>query len=379
MPRKVKQRQLSRRVSVKSLPVTASDRASRAVVGLLGMLVGINLIFWPWFLPALDPSASVGGWAVITLLLSGVGVWICISSTHCLTHSASLTITSEAVTFTVREWSDREQWSEPLANYEGVLLELETRWAGSHKHLIWNTWLEHPEEGRRILLWRGASENKARRFHERCCQLLKLAALEPTTEGVAPREAADLSEPLREVPAEQDGQAGPDTAASAPARLRVYATPREAEVTLLARMPWWEALTFVPAAAALWVFFAWHVQARWLLVLAILVSIVAAWSVLAWLWGAISRPRLRITDEAVELIRELPFGAWRVKRLGCDEIVGVTITKRADQLHEAVVLRGRRRQIRFGKWLKLDELKWLKNFILDRLAESSPAAASPSH
>ena len=186
MPRKAKQRQLSNRVSVKSLPVTGSDRALRTVAGSLGMLVGINLIFWPWFLPALDPSASVGGWAVITLLLSGLGVWICISSMHSLTHSASLTITSEAVTFAVREWSDRQQWSEPLANYEGVLLELEARWVGSHKHLIWNTWLEHPEEGRRILLQRVASEHKARQFQERCCQLLRLAALESTTEASPP-------------------------------------------------------------------------------------------------------------------------------------------------------------------------------------------------
>ena len=67
------------------------------------------------------------------------------------------------------------------------------------------------------------------------------------------------------------------------------------------------------------------------------------------------------------------------KRLECDEIVAVTITKRADQMHEAVVLRGPRKQIRFGRWLELDELKWLKNFILDRLAQSRPAAASPSH
>ena len=183
MPHKVKQRQLSRKVSVKSLPVTASDRPLRTVAGALGMLVGINLIFWPWFLPALDPSASLGGWAVITLLLSGFGVWICIGSTHYLTHSVSLTITSEAVTFAVREWSDRQQWSEPLANYEGVLLESEMRWAEKHKHLFWNAWLEHRDEAKRILLWRDRSESRAREYQERCCRLLGLAALEPTAEA----------------------------------------------------------------------------------------------------------------------------------------------------------------------------------------------------
>ena len=374
MPRKAKHCRLSTRVSVKSLPVRASDRAFRTVFGSLRMLVGINLIFWPWFLPALDPSASVGECAVIALLVCAFGVWICISSMHSLTHSASLTITSETVTFTVREWSDRQQWSEPLANYEGVLLELEARWVGAHKHLIWNTWLEHPEEGRRILLQRVASERNARQFQERCCRLLGLAALEQATEGAARREAADLGVPLREALAGRDGEAGP-----VPASLKIYETPSEAEVTLLARMPLWEALAFVPVTAALWVFFASHAQVRWLLVLAILASVLAAWGVLAWLWAAVSRPRLRITDEAVELIRESPFGEWRVKRLECDEIVAVTIAKRANQLHEAVVLRSHRRQIRFGKWLKLDELKWLRYFILDRLAKSSPAAASPSH
>ena len=363
MPRKAEHCQLSTRVSIKSLPVTASDRPFRTVVGSLGMLLGINLIFWPWFLPALDPSASVGEWAVVTMLLCGFGVWICICSVRYLTHSASLTITGEAVTFTVREWSDRRKWSEPLANYEGVLLELVKRPVSDHTHVFWNIWLEHPEEDRSILLRWESSEDKARQFQQRCCRLLDLAALETTGE------AAGLGEPPEEAPAEDDGQAGP-----VPASLKVYETPSEAEVTLLTGMPWWEALIFAPIAAALWVLFASHPQARWLLVLAIVASIAAASGVLEWLWGAVSRPRLRITGEAVELIRELPLGRWRVKRLDRGEIVVVTIAKRAGQMHETVVLRSRRRQIRFGKRLKLDELMWLKDFILDRLARSSPAA-----
>ena len=375
MPRERKHCQLSMKVSIESLPVRASDRRFRTAVGSFATLVGIIFMVVAGLIAVFDPT---GEFVFAAMLMGPIGLGMCISGLYHFMHDASLTITSEAVTFAVRDWSGRQQWSEPLANYKGVLLESEMRMGARQKHLVWNILLEHADEGRRILLRRESSEDKARQFQERCCRLLKLAALEPTAEGVARREPEDLAVPVQFLPPEQDGQEGPDAAASAPAGLRVLATPREAEITLLARMPLSAAAVAIAIVGILWAMVASGIRARPFLALAVLASMGACGVVPEWLWGVISRPRLHITDEVVELIRGLPLGQWRVKRLECDEIVAVIITKRADQVHEAVVLRGPRKQIRFGRWLKLDELKWLKNFILDRLAQSSPAAAGPS-
>ena len=153
-------------IRVERLPVTASDRVLRTVVGVVAMIVGLGWAALMVLALVYDPPVSAGLAAMLGLLLVS-GVAIALGGFVYFTGHSELTITSEEVRFLHKALRKREQWVEPLSNYDGVVLAEEvlimSRGQRVHTHKVW---LHHPQESRRILLRREPSYAKARAYQE---------------------------------------------------------------------------------------------------------------------------------------------------------------------------------------------------------------------
>jgi len=113
---------------------------------------------------------------------------------HLLLSEATIVITNEAVEYTGRGLSGRNEWAEPLENYQGVVKRFANQ---DHLGTCYEITLKHDDENKDVILFRArnaAAEILWDESWRQFGQLLKLPLLEETADGLVRAGPGSLQE-----------------------------------------------------------------------------------------------------------------------------------------------------------------------------------------
>lgn len=142
-----------------------------------------------------DPGSDTLGW-LITLTFGVIGLPI---GVVLMGQRDNIEIDRETVTVRQRVWRKRTTWSEPLANFHGVLRRVESRFGHNKRYRLYNVELLHPEEDKTLLLHKSQKEDGIRAFWETAARTFELPALEVGEQGIIGRQVADLDKSIQEL------------------------------------------------------------------------------------------------------------------------------------------------------------------------------------
>ena len=336
--------------------------------GVKGTVVGCGMIVGFVLHHIIDPSEPPGRGVGYYIFGAGVVLLVFGLAIAYMTGRATLTITKDSVSYQHRSVFGHAQWSEPLSSYDGVLLRTGAPERVPNENLDWVIRLKHWDVSRQIVLRREHSERKARQLQARCCRVLGLPALGAPNKAVVRREVADVQQGAGRLETPLETEKGFDPAVPPSSAVTLVELPRAVELTLRPGVLSWNSLVFLAIAGTL-VAVGYIRGKTWLLGVGIVTCFLACAALYNSVWAVLTRRKLRLTGESVELIDRHPLGESVAKRIALDQIVSVVIAMQTDERPDAVVVLSAEEKIRFGEELNDEDLRWIKNRILCWLAE----------
>ncbi|HRZ40748.1 MAG TPA: hypothetical protein P5246_07050, partial [Candidatus Omnitrophota bacterium] len=190
-------------VDLRHLPVEFNDVNS---AGWLGPFIMLFAFVWgggpTGFLVQNILNGTFEPGMLLVLFFTVLGAGLFIFGFVLTFHKERYRISSEEVCCTTQKFRRSEQWREPLANYQGVVMRSEYhKRSGRHgsSYTLYIVELRHPQHEKTVLLCQSRSDRSVRRIWEDSAKALRKTAMEYVDGKLHTREPEDLDKSVRDL------------------------------------------------------------------------------------------------------------------------------------------------------------------------------------
>jgi hypothetical protein len=259
----------------------------------------------------------------------------------------------------------RTQWSEPLANYEGIMARTEARSRNDSSYTVYLLDLHHIDTSKTVRLYEAQSPEGWRERLEHYCRALGMPAVEESSGGLIKRDVTDLDKSVRELVQEKKLRVEFDPSAPVPRGLAAAADEESGAlvISILRKRfsPLGAVIGFVLPAAFFYIGFFLKDGPIVFGVLGILIGLLV---LAALAWECITRRHIRLAKDEVHAYTMTPWGPTPGKRVNAAEVEMVKVGRGQHHTVQGVVIATDQGEVVVGAGLGREELEWLRNCIL---------------
>lgn len=302
-----------------------------------------------------------------------VGTAIFLAGVHLAILRKEVGLDRERVSVRSRGLVGRKAWSEPLANYQGVMLRSKWEAGGrnQHAHQVFLVELQHGDPMKTVEIFQSVQDKGWHATWREVNLRFRLLALEETPGGVVATRPEDLEKSIREKMQAGALEIAFDPSVPPPAGLAVQAEAGGLDIRVLQRN-WrspglWTGLALILSGGILSsVLLAWRIPGPFMILLLAGFGVAAAGQLLGF-W--LSRPRLRVGRESVVASLMTPLGEMGRQAMDTARISGVQIGAPKGQASGSTLhILTDDGRVYFGAGLSPAALEWLRNCLLAAVA-----------
>jgi len=356
-----------KRMDLSSLPVEHTERLPRfaGVFLLLFSLVWgggptIGLVF------AIMSGQFQPG-MLLMLLFTVIGIGLFVLGIWMLTGVNTTRMDTRTVSRESKWLFGYKIWSEPFANYPGIIQRSEYHSGGknSPSYTLYIVELYHDDKKRRVRLYESRSPVGVREIWEDCCRALNKVALEDDAGTMRARSVEDLDKSVRALAKEGKVEIVFDPSVPPPKGLHLSVQGDSLRIVMDKAKSSMAGMLLVLVIPMVFTYIGFFVKGV-PFVFAVVGLIFLALLLAALVWAKIATAALDVGRDGVKLYWLTPWGPTRGVAMASDEIESVRIGKppTGNASREVVLIVGDAATIPAGQGLDRAALEWLRNCIL---------------
>ncbi len=258
----------------------------------------------------------------------------------------------------------KESFKEPIKNYEGVRFRIEFFMCGFLNRNRYIVELYHKNSQKIVPLYVSTHNHNVRKYWEDYAKIFNLPAIMETDEGIVVRQIADLGKSVKEMADAWKVKENYNNATSVPNSLIIKHKDRKIIIKIKNRL--WDAYTaigvlFTVLAGAISVV-SLKLANDWKI--AVIGLILTSMSI-AFL---LTKEKLVIKKYKIVNVHKFVFSRKK-DEIAKNEIEAVEVTFNPATGRHYIAIISDKKTVIFGKKLPVDDLRWLKNFLLYELSK----------
>lgn len=326
--------------------------------GISSEPVVVESFMKPWMFDLV--IVLLGGWIVLSLLASYV-------------RYKKIFLNKDSVEIVYRPvWGEKKYFKEKLQNYEGVRFRIEFFQFGFLNRNKYIIELYHKNKNKIAPLYISTSDKKIRKMWEYYAKGLKLPALIMTDEGMVVRKVEDLDKPLRTLVKEGIVVDKYDDNSVLPSSLALVR--KRDKIVIKSRKFVWDAYNLIAwCGVVIWLVFillslfsgefGLNLDNDWYVGLGYFIGFLL---LLAAVWALCRKDKVVIKPHKIIIVHKFMLFSRKSNEIYKKDVESIDVAFDPSTERYFVSITSDAKAMVFGKKLPLDDLKWVKNFLIHK-------------